>query len=178
MPEVWYAASYITEHPKLLDASIQTILATVIWCMGFLEPYRQNSNVSDNRITVCQYVVQFYHMYLYLLFPVFNDQDVMQIICTTKQMNSIIYTEPWLQGEWARCLVTARDFSFSKESRILGNTQPPTDWLSGINLLRHEGEVKNVWNYTAPPFPFKVGPLIMHRDNPTSKNSYTAPSCM
>jgi hypothetical protein len=48
---VWYAASYITEHPQILDASIQTILATVIWCLGFLEPYGQNSNVSDNRIT-------------------------------------------------------------------------------------------------------------------------------
>jgi len=38
----------------------------------------------------------------------------------------------------------ARDFSFSKAYRVVGTTQPPTDWVSSINQLRHEGEVKNV----------------------------------
>ena len=38
----WYA--------QILGASIQTYLTAVIWCLGFLESYRQNSNVSDNRI--------------------------------------------------------------------------------------------------------------------------------
>lgn len=38
----WYA--------QILGSSIQTYLTTVIWCLGFLESYRQNFNVSDNRI--------------------------------------------------------------------------------------------------------------------------------
>jgi len=41
-------------YPQILDASKQTFLATVTWCLEFLESYRQNSNVSNNRImSVC-----------------------------------------------------------------------------------------------------------------------------